>query len=245
MPRTRIAAAACAWAIIAVSTLLPMAVLLVRSMPAGSFVEVWQTARSEIALSFLVAAGSATALTFLAAAMALFPLRRFYALGLAPFLISGPLLGLGLIAVWNRPGPMGFVYDSTGILILACVARFIFFAHYPLVRVLDDVRPELEESAAVAGVSWPRRMFGVTLPLLKPTLAAVWGFAFVFALREVDATVLVAPPGPPPLSVRLFSLMHYGPSRLVTALSLLLVVIMLGTAGGAVAVYNRWRRHLS
>ena len=68
------------------------------------------------------------------------------------------------------------------------------------------------------------------MPLMLPALIGVWGLGFVFSLAEVDAIILVYPPGLTTLGVRLFSLMHYGPSSTVAALSVINVVMVLGGA---------------
>jgi iron(III) transport system permease protein len=234
------------WLTVAVAAGVPVAVLVARSLPLSTFGEVWLAAKGEIGVTLLIAAGSATLLVVMAIPLALSTrhtsrLGNVYSLSLVPFLMSGPMLGLGLIALWNRSDLFGYVYGSLLIVVLACVARYLFFAHQGIASALKDLHPSLEESAAVAGVPRWRSLTGITLPLLRPMIAAVWGIGFVFALRELDAAVLVAPPGPPPLAVRLFTLMHYGPSRLVAALSLVTVVIILATAGVTMVCYQHWK----
>jgi iron(III) transport system permease protein len=233
--------------LIAFASLLPLAVLLRRSLPPSSYLEAWQTAREEIVTSLLVGAGSATLLTALAFAMALLarfnrPTARLYNLSVLPFLLSGPLLGVGLILVWNRPGPAAFVYDSLLVLVLACAARFLFFAQQAAHAALRDVPRRRDEAAAVLGVPWHRQVTGVLLPPTAPALAAVWGLTFLFTLRELDAAVLVAPPGRSTLAVRLFGLMHYGPSRLVAALSVITVAVIVAGALATAFAYRRLRR---
>ncbi|MCP4640675.1 MAG: iron ABC transporter permease [bacterium] len=248
-PARRIVATVWCAAVVAVAVVLPVSALVQRAMPLTSFVEVWTTAREEIVISLGVAAASATALTVLGAATAFFArnsrgLARLYSIALLAFLISGPMVAMGLIAVWNRHGPLGYVYDSIAILVLACAARYAFFAHHGATTAFKAIHPRLDEAAAVAGASWWRHALGIRLPLAGPALVGVWGLAFVFSLREVDAAVLVTPPGTPPLSVRLFSLMHYGPDRFVAALSLLTVTLVLAVSGVSLWLYTRWRRVL-
>jgi len=237
-------AAACCWAVVGLAALLPLSVLVWRSMPASSYLEVWQTAKEEMMTSFLVAASSATLLTTLALCMACVARERRwasrgYAISLAAFLMSGPALGVALIAVWNRHGLPGLVYDSLAILVLACTARFLFFAYQGVGSALSQLNPSIEEAARVCGVPWRRRLLGLIVPLLWPTLLAVWGVTFLLSLREVDATVLVCPPGATTLPVRLFTLMHYGPSRLVAALSVLTVAAALLVGAVTALAYAR------
>ncbi len=247
--RAGVLAAVLCWAVIGFSSVVPVAILLARSWPLSSFIEVWQTAHEEIGSSLLLAACSATLLAAIAAATAYLahvrrPTARVYALSLVPFLMSGPLIGVGLIAVWNHAGPCAWVYDTPVILVLACAARFLFFAHYALHAAMRAIPPRLEEAAAVSGVPWWRQASGIVMPLILPALIGVWGLGFICSLRELDAAVLVAPPGWNPLSVRLFSLMHYGPSRLVAALSLTTLGLVVAAAGLAGLAYTCAKRRL-
>jgi len=241
------AAAGLCLGIVALAVVLPLAVMVQRSMPAGSYLDVWKTAREEMASSLLLAALSATVLTGLAFAMGLLARARHrsacaYPAALLGFLVSGPLLGIGLILVWNRPAPFALVYDTPIVLVLACAARFLFFAYCAIDAALRDLPLRLDEAAAVAGVPWRRRAGTILLPLVSPALFGVWGLAFVLSLRELDAAVLVTPPGWTPLSVRLFSLMHYGPGRLVAALSVVTVMLVMAAAAMTALMYLKARK---
>jgi len=235
------------WLFLIVVIIAPLAFLFFRSLPLTSYTEVWKTARDEIVSSLVLAAISATALTLLAAAMALSAhartrSARLYFLSAIPFLASGPLLGIGLIWAWNRPGPFAIVYDTPAILVLACTARFLFFAYYGLRAATQSLPRRFEEAAAVSAASWWRCVSGILLPLSAPALAAVWGLAFLFSFRELDVAVLVAPPGWNPLAVRMFSLLHYGPSAFVAALGVIASVMILAAAAGTSLLYNQAKR---
>ena len=237
------------WLLIVISAGLPLMVIIGRSLPVSSYIEAWRTAREEIATSILVAAGAATLLLLLGFSMAYMARigrvsARFHGLSILPFLVSGPVLGIGLILLWNHPDPRALVYDSLLVIVLACAGRFIFFAHQGIETSLRDMHTSLEEPATVAGVPWWRQATGILLPLLKPSLIAVWGLTFLFSLRELDAAVLVCPPGSTTLPVRLFTLMHYGPSRLVAALSVITVLMILLGAGLTARLYVKARKVL-
>lgn len=243
----RAAATVFAGGIVLVSAVLPVAVLVGRAMPLRSFIEALRTAKEEIATTALLGAATASIAACLAFSMAYLARVRprigvLFSLSLAPFLISGPVLGMGLIRLWDRPGPMALVYDGIGVVLLACAGRFLFFAHQGVVAALGELHPNLEEAAAVTGLAWWRQMGGITLPLLWPSLVAVWGLIFVLSAGELEATVLVCPPGVTPLSVRLFTLMHYGPSRLVAALSIITVVLILAGATLTLWAYGQARK---
>ncbi len=230
------------------SAVLPLAVLVVRAQPPGSFVTALETAKSEILTSLTLAAFSATVLCVLGFAIAY--LARLgstglYRLSFLPFLVSGPVLGIGLIRVWNHSGALGVVYDSFAIVILACVGRYLVFAHHGTAAALADLHPNMEEAARVHGIPWHRQVTGIVFPLVLPTLIGVWGLGFVLSLAEVDAIILVYPPGFTTLGVRLFSLMHYGPSSTVAALCLINVFMVLGGAALLAYVYQRAYRSIT
>lgn len=229
------------------SAALPLAVLFHRALPLQSFAQAWQTAQSEIAASLTLAASGATCLCLLGFAMAYLVrcrMRGWSAASLAvlPFLVSGPVLGVALIAIWNHPGAPALVYDGMAVVVLACVGRFLFFAHHGIALAMREVHRRWEEAATVAGVPWWRQVMSLFVPYLAPALIGAWGLAFLFCMTELDATVLVCPPGFTTLPVRLFTLMHYGPGRLVAALSLIFVSLILAAAVLVFAIYSRVRR---
>jgi iron(III) transport system permease protein len=77
----------------------------------------------------------------------------------------------------------------------------------------------------------------IALPMRLPGLAVAWLVGLAVAIGEVAATVLVVPPGPTTISVRIFSLIHYGVDDRVAAISLVLcgalaVLVAIGAAFG-------------
>ncbi len=226
----------------------PLSVLFVRSLSFGSWRSALQSSWNEIGVSLIVSTAAASSLTAMAFAMALVARRipwtgLFFGATVIAFLVSGPVIGVGMIALYNNP-LLGGVYDGIGIMILAIMARYLLIAWKPVWAMISALAPALDESAAACGAGPLRRILGITLPLALPGLLTVWGLCFVLAMRELSAVILVYPPGAAPLSVRLFSLMHYGPSRDVAALSVAMTAIILVSAAmaaaGVVWLRRRW-----
>lgn len=233
--------------IVIVSAVLPLSILVWRSLPLSSYVEIWQTASGEIGASVMLASISTVLLVVMSVLIAYLsrPIRKGQWIGglaVLSFLVSGPVLGIGLISFWNHAGIRGYVYDSLLIVLLACMARFFFLAYLAVSTALKDMQPALEEAAQVAGIRWFQRLYGVVLPTLRPTLVAASGMCFIFTFRELDATVLVCPPGWTTMPVRLFTLMHYGPSSLVSALCVISVIIVLLAAIITVFIYSMFEK---
>ncbi len=233
--------------IIALALAAPLTVLVVRTGNVTQLRAAWENAQTEIRTSLAISGLAATLLTALGFAMAYVAhgsnrASRFFQLSVVPFLITGPLLGTGLIALWNHAGPPLIVFETLLVLVLACAAKYLYFAYQGEKIALEELHPRPLEAARVHDVSWVRRGTGVVAPLTAPALAAIWGLAFIFSLRELEASAMVAPPGITPLSIRIHSLMHYGPSAAVSALSLMMVGLLLAAGCGTVVVYVACRR---
>jgi len=141
-----------------------------------------------------------------------------------PFAVPGTVYGIGLIRLWNRPG-LDVVYSSWAILVIAMLARFCSFAVLILVSSIQQVDIQLDEAACMADVPWHRRLWQILLPINRPGLLIAWFVIFVLTVGELGTTLLVAPPGHEMLSVKIYSLMHYGANELVAALCVILILI--------------------
>ena len=76
-------------------------------------------------------------------------------------------------------------------------------------------------------------------PSLRSSLAGAWVLVFVFALRELDSTILV-PAANHTAMFRVFNALHFGRDDFVAALALLTVALILLPAA-AWALYGRSR----
>lgn len=227
-----------------ITAALPLLAILLRALPLASCAAAWNTARGEIACSLVVSLLTATAGVILAFFLSRVRSGLLPWVSAAAFCVSGPVLGVGLIRFWNHEGIRATVYDGMAILVIAAVARYLVFPHAGIRSVFQQIPPCIEEAAAVHGIGTWRRTFHVVLPLMAPALALWWGLLFILAWGELDTAVLVAPPGWTPVSVRLFSLMHYGPNSMVAALSLVSTLFAIAGAGGGFAAYRLLRRRI-
>lgn len=224
---------------------VPIASLVFRAWPLSSFAEAWSTAREELGVSLFVSALTATLVTvlvFAAAALARWGRGAAGAaanLSAVTLLLSGPITGIALIGLWNRPSTGPWLYDTFLILVVACAARSLFIA-YRLARASVTALPSRwDEAAAVSGLS-PFACFArIHFPALAPVIGALWMLVFALSFTEADASVLVAPPGWTTLPVRIYTLLHYGPSRIVAALSLIVLFVSFLAAVAALALTRR------
>jgi iron(III) transport system permease protein len=153
------------------------------------------------------------------------------------FAVPSTIVGVGLIGVWNRPGPVGAVYSTDAMFLLAYLARFVPVAAVILAATAQTVSLSQEEAAAVSGAGWLRTIRSIVLPQMRLGIAAAWMVTFVLAWGELGVSILVAPPGEATLPIRVYTMIANAPASQVAALALLQSVVVYApvAALGAVA----------
>jgi len=205
----------------------------------------WELAHDDAIRTVLLAALAATIATGLAIAVARFASRIGWgpilgALG-AGLAVPAPIVGLGLIVIWNRDAG-AVVYQSFAIILLAWFARFLPITIFLVQGALARVPRELESAAALAGRGPLERFASVVLPNASPGLVAAWLATYVLCSTEFSATLLIAPPGSPLLAPSVVNLMRRGQDPEIAACQvLLLLVVALPLAPIAVAAIVRSR----
>ncbi len=221
------------WGFILFTVLLPLLALIAQAGSLQSFRVAWKTSAGEIQTSVALAVGAATLATTLAYFLARSIAdngarwsRWLNMLTLLPFAFPAPLFGIGLIHLWNRPATQ-YVYSGFTILIIAYIARFIPFGIRILLANIQQINPSMREAACLHQGSRLKRLFCIDLPLVKRGLCICWIVVFVFSMGELGATLLVIPPGAGTLSLKIYTLMHYGAGPLVAALAIILILVSL------------------
>ncbi len=149
-----------------------------------------------------------------------------------PLLVPGVLLGIGLIAVFNRDWSLLF-YRSAGIVVLAFVVRYLALGWNTMSHAARGVDPDLTDAARLEGATSWQLLRHVIWPQVAPQAAAAWYVVFLLCLWDVESIILVVPPGGETLSLRVFNLLHYGHNAQVNALCL----ILLGLAVAPLALW--------
>jgi iron(III) transport system permease protein len=187
-------------AVVGFALLLPLAVMiywLERAVSLGrEFGDVWGPAFNSLLASTL-AAGVAVAAALPVAVLAVrYEARWTRALERLSYSSNAlPGIVIALSLVFFGANYAGFAYQTLGLLLFAYVVRFfpqaVASSHSALLRV----DPRLEEAARGLGKS-PRRAFAtVTAPLVAPGLLAGAALVFLSTMKELPATLLLAPIG--------------------------------------------------
>lgn len=163
--------------------------------------------------------------------------------------VPGPVVGLVTIRLLNQPPDAGFgwlgsLYGTWFAPWLAQLLRLTPVAALLLWPVASSVPNALLDAARSDGAGPLARLWRVALPLQAPAITAVAVVVFALSVGELSATAVVTPPGTPPLSVRLLSLLHYGVEDRVAAICLVLFAAYAGAAWIAVSFYSPAERGL-
>ena len=148
------------------------------SLPSGfeltNFSDAWELANfPRYMLNSLIYTSVATALFVLMSIFVAFPIARGYVRG------AGALLTLYVIALFLPPAlipqfqlilNLGLFNTRTGYILLFLINPIGLII---LVNYIKSIPRELDESAAVDGCSYPRFVFSILIPLIRPAIATV------------------------------------------------------------------------
>jgi iron(III) transport system permease protein len=241
--------AGAAVALVAAAALaLPVAVLVNEASGVRSWSSVVEGSATAIWNSLLLAGAGATLVVMVAvvigyagARMPARAARMVDTLLITVFGIPSTIVGVGLIALWNRPGVLGGIYGTEMMLVLGYVARYLPAAALVIAAATRHVPVSHEEAAAVSGAGWLRSAWRVVLPQIRLAMAATWILTFILAFGELGVSLLVAPPGESTLPIRVYTLIANAPSSQVAALALLqAAVILIPVALLGTLASSRW-----
>ena len=148
-----------------------------------------------------------------------------------PVGIPGIVLSMGLLVLFiGTP-----LYGTLTLLLIAYIVRFIPVGQRSVAGILLSTSPELDECSRACGHSWFSTMRQITLPLLKPGLAATWVLLFTIFLRELPISILLWSAGNEVMSVALYHLLEHGTAGQTAAYAMIQTGLILLVA----VVFNK------
>jgi iron(III) transport system permease protein len=151
--------------------------------------------------------------------------------------IPGPLVGLAIIGLLNRPElpPLVYLYDQSLLAPwLALTFRGLAPATLVMWHALRTLPQEMLDSAKLDGAGSLYQLGRIALPSRLTAVAVAWLVALAIVLGDLAASILVVPPGVITLPIRIFGLMHYGVEDQVAGICLVLVAVFAVVAAGAI-----------
>jgi iron(III) transport system permease protein len=182
--------------ITAVGVGLPVAVVtywLVRGLSNGVTIDPFVGAAARTAA---VGVGGAAIIVLAALAPALLPARR-RSTGLlrgavyAGYALPGIVVALALVFFATRGAIV--LYQTVPLLLFAYVIRFVPIASSSLADQADGLDPRLAEAARSLGRTPSEVRRQITIPLLVPAIWAAFIASFLSVVKELPATLLLAP----------------------------------------------------
>jgi iron(III) transport system permease protein len=184
-----------------VTVLLPLTALIIQSASINAYLEAFTRAWDSLLRSFAYAVLGALAITILGFFLGyLIHTRavRFWrgadSLTLFLFAMPSPVIGIGLISLWNTPST-NFIYATPVIITLGYLAQYTARTSRITVSTLTQLSPAMDEAAEVEGAGWFQRIRFIVAPMAKPGLVGGWLVACIFCLRDTGLTMMVYPPG--------------------------------------------------
>jgi ABC-type Fe3+ transport system permease subunit len=147
------------------------------------------------------------------------------ALWVTLFAVPATITGIGIIALWNRPGTLGTIYQTGAIVVIAYVSRFLPIGALLCGAFLRRVPVGVEEAATLSGASWTRTLISIIVPMSRGGLAAVWLVMFILMFGDVALAILVSPPGESNLAVRAYTLIANSPPGDVARLAVIQIAV--------------------
>jgi iron(III) transport system permease protein len=122
------------------------------------------------------------------------------------FALPGLVVALAL-AFWTlqAPWPLAALYQTQALLVFAYVVHFGSQALRAAQVAVAAVPDRLDDAARILGAGRFRRLRTVELPLATPGLLAGGGLVLLSVMKELPATLLLAPPGFETLATRIWN----------------------------------------
>jgi iron(III) transport system permease protein len=154
-------------------------------------------------------------------------------LALAPVVIPGVVLAVGLFISYTRPPVL--LYGTLWILFVAYLTKEMPVGYSQSDATFRGIHPELEEAGRILGAGRLRVLREITTPLALSGILAAWCFIFIGVIRELSASILLFTPNTKVMSVVIFDLKEEGQFGAIAVLGL----FMLGVTFGVVLLLQR------
>lgn len=146
-----------------------------------------------------------------------------------PYALPGTVVAIALATTFaaNQPWAGRFVLVGTGaILVVAYFVRNLPLVAQPTIAAFRQFDPALEEAAHSLGAGWGRTLRRIAFPLVLPGIAAGASLAFVTALGEFVASILLYTNRTRPISMEILAQLRAFDFGAASALGVLLALLM-------------------
>ena len=226
----------------------PVAAIVARGLDGGALLEVLaDTGLRRVAWFTLWQAVASTVLTLVLALPGAYVLARYdfrgrrvvRALVTVPFVLPSVVVGAAFVGLLGRNGPLAPLGLDRSV--AAVLVAHAFFNYAVVVRTVGGLwahlDPALEQTARVLGASRWRAFRHVTLPLLRPAIAAAGAIVFLFCFTSFGVVLVLGGPRRTTIEVEVYrqtaQLLDLQTAAALTLLQLVAVVALVTVHGRA------------
>ncbi len=154
----------------------------------------------------------------------LFPGSRYLTFfALAPLVIPGVVLAVGLFIVYTQPPIV--LYGTIWILFVAYLTKEMPVGFAQAESTFKSIHTELEDASRIIGANRLVSLKDITAPLARSGLIAAWCFIFIGVIRELSVSILLFAPNSKVVSVVIFDLKEEGQIGAIAVMGILLLAV--------------------
>ena len=160
--------------------------------------------------------------------------RAIESLLVLPWALPGTVFAIALAVTFSidAPARLRFVLVGTAVILpLAYLVRALPLTGRAVLASYRQLDPSLEEAAASLGAGRWRTLARVTLPQLRPGLAAGMSLAFVAALGDIVASIVLYTYETRPIAIEILSSLRLSETGVAAAFGVVLMLVSAAVLG--------------
>ena len=145
-------------------------------------------------------------------------------IALAPFVVPGVVLAIGLYAAYSHP-PIRLV-GTAWVLITAFATQFLPIAYVNGISMFGALNVDLENAGRILGASRLRVLWSIDAPLLRGFLVSSWLLIFIASFRELSTAIFLYVGSTSVITTAIFDYSASGPYQPLFVLGILMMLVV-------------------
>ncbi len=142
---------------------------------------------------------------------------------LMPLIVPGTILGLGMVLIWNfNSSPF---YNSWLMVLMVFSVKFSIVGFMAFFLAQSKISRNLNDLGKISPQHGLNVYLFTKMPMMVDVLLPSMLLIFALCMGELDASIVVYPPGAATLPVSIYIISHDGPPGIVAALCVILLAI--------------------
>lgn len=151
--------------------------------------------------------------------------RITYFMAILPNAIPGLTIGIAFMFFFNKQGnPLGFIYGTFAILILANVIHFFATPFLTISNEMKRIDKEYENASEMMGIPWYGVIKRVIIPLSLPAILESFSYYFVNSMMTISAVVFLYFPTTRLATISMINKVDIGEMAAASAVSVMIVI---------------------